>query len=399
MNILISAYACEPGKGSEPEAGWKWARELSKRDNNIFVITRLNNKKNIENYITQSNTKCKINFIYHDLPKFFIYLKKFFKFTRIYYIIWQFSILEKCNKLNLKYKFDLVHHITFCSIRHFSLLSELNLKTFIGPLGGSETSPFWLRRHIGFKGAISETIRDIFNLITFLDPFFLRAIKKCNKIIFTTKSGIKYCPMKYRQKIQISTVIGLDKDEFNNKKVSIKNQKKILFVGRHLHWKGMKIGIEAFKKSLEIDPDLSLTIVGSGSANRYWKKLVNKYKISKSVEWIPWVNRKEIDEIFSRNGIFIFPSLHDSGGFAVLEAMKHGLPVICFDLGGPGETVNSASGIIIKTSCKDYKILIENFSKAINHLTTNKESWKFLSRGAQKRSKDFLISKVVDKLY
>ena len=24
MQILLSAYACEPNKGSEPEVGWKW---------------------------------------------------------------------------------------------------------------------------------------------------------------------------------------------------------------------------------------------------------------------------------------------------------------------------------------------------------------------------------------
>ena len=48
MKILLSAYTCEPNKGSEPEVGWKWATELSKIGNNVYVITRLNNKENIE---------------------------------------------------------------------------------------------------------------------------------------------------------------------------------------------------------------------------------------------------------------------------------------------------------------------------------------------------------------
>jgi hypothetical protein len=44
--ILLSAYACEPNKGSEPEVGWKWAITLSQLGHEVYVITRLNNKKN-----------------------------------------------------------------------------------------------------------------------------------------------------------------------------------------------------------------------------------------------------------------------------------------------------------------------------------------------------------------
>lgn len=41
--ILVSAYACEPGRGSEGEIGWSIVHELSKH-HNVWVITRANNK-------------------------------------------------------------------------------------------------------------------------------------------------------------------------------------------------------------------------------------------------------------------------------------------------------------------------------------------------------------------
>lgn len=31
MKILLSAYACEPNKGSEPGVGWSWATEYAKQ--------------------------------------------------------------------------------------------------------------------------------------------------------------------------------------------------------------------------------------------------------------------------------------------------------------------------------------------------------------------------------
>ena len=46
-NILISAYACEPDKGSEPGAGWNCAVEIAKY-HSVTVISRTNNRDSIE---------------------------------------------------------------------------------------------------------------------------------------------------------------------------------------------------------------------------------------------------------------------------------------------------------------------------------------------------------------
>ena len=31
LKVLISAYACEPSKGSEPAIGWDWVTEIAKK--------------------------------------------------------------------------------------------------------------------------------------------------------------------------------------------------------------------------------------------------------------------------------------------------------------------------------------------------------------------------------
>ena len=38
LRVLLSAYACEPGKGSEAGNGWNWARELSRYED-VWVLT------------------------------------------------------------------------------------------------------------------------------------------------------------------------------------------------------------------------------------------------------------------------------------------------------------------------------------------------------------------------
>ena len=46
IRVLISAYACEPNKGSEPGVGWNWTLQMAKMDE-VYVITRSNSYRNI----------------------------------------------------------------------------------------------------------------------------------------------------------------------------------------------------------------------------------------------------------------------------------------------------------------------------------------------------------------
>jgi hypothetical protein len=48
FRILLSAYACEPGKGSEAGVGWHWAVEMGRLGHRVSVLTRLNNRSAIE---------------------------------------------------------------------------------------------------------------------------------------------------------------------------------------------------------------------------------------------------------------------------------------------------------------------------------------------------------------
>ena len=92
MNILLSAYSCEPGKGSEPGIGWHWTLEIANRGHNVTVITRENNKGNILKYFAKNNSSPKnIKFIYCGFPKWVEALKKQSNFIYPYYIIWQFK--------------------------------------------------------------------------------------------------------------------------------------------------------------------------------------------------------------------------------------------------------------------------------------------------------------------
>src|SRR5215510_12679494 len=66
LKVLISAYACEPGKGSEPEVGWQLALHMA-RLHDVTVLTRANNRQSIETGLA-SHDGPHPKFIYYDLP-------------------------------------------------------------------------------------------------------------------------------------------------------------------------------------------------------------------------------------------------------------------------------------------------------------------------------------------
>ena len=166
MNILLSAYACEPFKGSEPAVGWNWAQELSKQGHNVYVVTRKNNEGNINKYY--KNKPKKIKFIYYDLPNLFIKL-----FSRkgksnplsFLYFFWQIGIYFVIKPYIKKIKFDYIHHVTFVSLRYPSFLCYLNVPFLLGPVAGGDKVPIKLTKKFRLKNKLFEYLRDLINYL------------------------------------------------------------------------------------------------------------------------------------------------------------------------------------------------------------------------------------------
>jgi glycosyltransferase involved in cell wall biosynthesis len=57
---------------------------------------------------------------------------------------------------------------------------------------------------------------------------------------------------------------------------------------------------------------------------------------------------KELTELYYSHDLLLFPPPYDSGGFLVLEAVFHSMPVVCLDLGDPEEIATSRPGLIIE---------------------------------------------------
>jgi len=92
------------------------------------------------------------------------------------------------------------------------------------------------------------------------------------------------------------------------------------------------------------------------------------------------------DEVLARLqdcDVMLYPALHDSGGWAAIEGMAAGLPVICLDLGGPAAQITAESGI--KVPARDPNQASRDIASAMIELARDDELRRRLSCGARER--------------
>lgn len=348
--ILISAYACEPNKGSEPGVGWNWSMRLSEYYD-VYVITRENNRQVIEQYLTK-NPNENINFFYHDCSKWMRKIKKLPGCIFLYYKQWQREILPIAETIIRKEHIELVHHVTFNEFRTPGKLYKLNVPYVWGPVGGGQFyNRIFRGAYFSTRDIVLEKIRNFVNrcYLTFsLD--IKNAIRYAATVLIADQSTESILPKVRIYQRMLETAVDTENIQPKKEYLVSKNI-KLLWVGGIWPRKGLKILIDALGES--DFRDFTLDIIGDGRYRRNCEKLVKRYHMQRQVIFRGKLSFEETNATYSTADVFVFSSMRDTSGNVVLEAMAHGLPVITLKHHGVGEIVTKSSGIPIEVTNLD----------------------------------------------
>lgn len=388
LRILLSAYACEPGKGSEPGVGWNWALALARRGHQVWVLTRRNNQKTIEPEYDRLEPALqgRLNFIYYDLPKWSRWWKKGGRGVHLYYLLWQWGAYQAAKQKHVEIKFDRVHHATFVSVRQPSFMGGLGIPFIFGPVAGGERAPWRLRAGYGLRGWMLDAVRDVANVLVKFDPLMWRTFAQADQIFVTSQQTRDLVPKCYWPKTQIKLAIALDNSESNEPHSVCTAPPRIVYLGRFLYWKGMHLGLASFAGFLKRYPEARLSMIGSGPDEARWRQLAGRLGIEHNIDWVPWVHQATLADIYHNHDVLLFPSLHDSGGMVVLEAMQHGLPVVCLKLGGPGVLVDETCGIAVDPAGLTEHAVINLLATGMADLFADRQEWAHRSSRARKHA-------------
>lgn len=222
--------------------------------------------------------------------------------------------------------------------------------------------------------------------------------KKCNRIFtvsnFSNNRIVEWLQCD-KEKV-VTTYNGIDKNMTkildHEKLIKVREKYKlpsryILYIGNLKPHKNVKTLVKAMSY---VNNDVKLVI--NGKENEELSEIINKNKLNDKVNFIGYVDDKDLSSLYSMAEIFIYPSIYEGFGLPVLEAMSCGCPTITSNRTALVEVVGDAA---ITVDPYDYK----NLSDQINNLLINTKLRNELIEKGIKNSKRFSWDNMADKTY
>ncbi|MCS7131544.1 MAG: glycosyltransferase family 4 protein, partial [Hadesarchaea archaeon] len=215
----------------------------------------------------------------------------------------------------------------------------------------------------------------------------LLPIKRADRIIAVSNASAGFCRAFGVPENKIKVILnGLDPQEFDpndgpriRANLGIGSRPLVVTAIRLVKRKGPRYLIMAFSKVLQNVPDAMLVIAGDGPEATNLRKLVKKLNIENSVLMLGRLHHKQVLKLMTAADVFVLPSLMESFGLVLLEAMMAGTPIVCTRVGGVPEVVeNGVNGLMVPPA--DDNALAD----AILMILNNRELAKRLSRNGLK---------------
>ena len=278
----------------------------------------------------------------------------------------------------------------------------LGIPFYFGPVSGGECAPRLLRRNMTQPARAFEFARDCANWLTPCDPLMRATFRQATRIYVTSRESLNLVPQKYRDKCEVHLGIGVTRQQLalsRRSPADSERELRCVYVGRLLEWKGLHLALLAMQRLAAQAAPVGLTIIGDGPAKASLQWLAKRLCITSCITWHSWLPYEKVQTELYQHDVFVFPSLRDSGGMAVLEALAHGLPVVCTALGGPATIVTNRCGRLIAAENRSANMIAGDLADHLRELAENPRLRRSLSIAARRRAWEFEFRRLVEAIY
>jgi len=370
--VLVSAFSFAPRQSSEAGIGWATVATLAKEyDVTVVVAGHYSDLFTLPDFEDLKNKGVTVEF--HEVSRW-LWLRKLPSFThgpRLYYKLWQYHVYDRFRNIVERDQSLFTHHVTWGAGTIYSRLVDLETPFIYGPVGGHETCPLGISWRFSFFAWFNEVIRQTLIRRCQKSKSMRRLAENATLIFAANTQTAEAFRAMGADNVKIVSNAGVYQEQFASEKDDVvppipdeRIGPQLLFVGRLRSWKGEEIALHAIARLKDIP--WALTIAGDGPNRKRCEQLCLKLGIENRVTFKGSTSSERSLELFKSSDVFIFPSLHDSGGIAVLEAMANSLPVICLNKGGPGDMVTQECGIAVNIG--DWNQTVDAVADALKRL-------------------------------
>lgn len=292
-----------------------------------------------------------------------------------------FSKLEPYPLIELLYLFPgLFVYSFFFLLRHREEIDALHAQGFIASLIGRILDPF-------FKIHSVASIHTVYDLKKkrLLGKIFSWILKSYDKVLLVSE-GARDELLSFGLDLKKSYIFTywanqeifkpIDKSQCK-KQVDWDNKFVVLFVGRLIKIKGVRVLVEA---ALRVDKKICFAFIVTGTYEDFLEA-TGQNKLDENIIYVGKVDYSSLYLYYNAADILLVPSQHEGFARVTLEAMLCGTPVLASNRGCLPEIINPEVGELLEPPTA------EEFAKRISFYYSHPERLKQLSSNCSKYAK------------
>jgi len=402
-NILISAYAISPSKGSEYGAAWNTVMNLSTRDK-LWVLygmsdDHMGDTQTMRKYLSE-NRIANVSFIEVQpgfIAKTINLLNKvglgwFFYFA---YYLWQKEAYKAAQKLLETVDIDVVHQLGPIGYREPGFLYKLGKPTVWGPIGGMMMIDKRLMRNKPLATRIKFELKNIINKVQLgYSSRIKKAFEQADVLVAATKTGQQTIMNRFgRDSYYLSEqgIIGemlLNQTKFNSDIV------QLIWCGTHIERKNLQLCLEALAQ-VE-NNNWVLNVLGTGPLTGKLKQYAAKLGLQDKIIWHGQLKRTEAMSMMAASHLHIITSIAEDNPAVVFEAMSCGVPSLTIDHHGMGDVICKQNGI--KIPVDEYPLMVRDIAANLDEVFAQPRLLQDLAQSTIGYAADFKWDKRLDTL-
>lgn len=392
LKILINAYACSPGMGSEPGMAWNWVSNLAKFCE-LHIITEGEFREKIEEVVPTLEQGKNMHFYYNPVSE---EIRKMcwnqgdWRFYK-YYREWQWKTYLMAKEICSSEHIDVLHQLNMIGFREPGYLWKLSKESDVpfvwGPIGGLKQFPLAYLHGAGLKMKLFNRLKNILNVWQFKHE------KRVDEALKTARLLVSSIPDSYRA---IKKYKGLESivipetgcflsediptDRFDEKELHV------MWVGKFDFRKQLPLALRAI--AIANNPNIVLDIYGGGSDEQIAsaKRVADLLGIIEKVVWHGNQPNDVVMNAMHKAQVFLFTSVSEDTSTVVLEAVSNRLPVLCFDACGMAAVIDDKVGR--KVALSNPAQSATDFAKQLNDLEHDRNLLKQLSENCKQRQNE-----------
>ncbi len=383
ISVIVNAYACSPGMGSEPGMAWNWCVNLANYCE-LHIITEGEFKEKIESSLVSIPQSKNMHFYYNPVSnevRQMCWTQGDWRFYS-HYRRWQYKAYEIATDIVKKEKIDILHQLNMIGFREPGYLWKIEGIPFVwGPVDAKEKFPVTYLAGAELKTKIYIYLK---NFLTYLQLQFSKRVRDAVKKASVVISASSNSQASFNKFFNIiSPLINETGCYIQDSRAYDRTQRTkldVLWVGKLDFRKQLGIAIRALSEAKNIN--INLHIIGGGDSLHY-KQLASSLLVAPQCIWYGVVSHEKVQQIMQNSDLFFFTSVAEGTPHVVLEAISNNIPVLCFDTCGQGDSVDEEIGRKIKLS--NPKQSIKDFAEQLNFFASHPEVLKKMSLNCKVR--------------